>query len=193
MGPYLNNNILNLGIEEPMGQALKELHLDFEQISNQEEEPGLGNGGLGRLAACFLDSLATLGIPAVGYGIRYEFGIFDQEIVDGWQVEITDKWLRWGNPWEIRRPESAVKIGFGGHTEAATGPDGKYRVRWIPDVVVSGVPYDTTVIGYGGQTANTLRSRRIFSFRAVQYGRLSRRRGRKSLLGKYLESPVSQR
>jgi glycogen phosphorylase len=157
MGPHLNNNILNLGIEEQLGQALKELHLNLETISNQEEEPGLGNGGLGRLAACYLDSLATLGIPAVGYGIRYEFGIFDQEIVDGWQVEITDKWLRWGNPWEIRRPESAVKIGFGGRTEAATGPDGKYRVRWIPDVVVSGVPYDTPVLGYGGRTANTLR------------------------------------
>ena len=128
MGPHLKNNILNLGIGKQMGQALKELDLDLEEISKREEEPGLGNGGLGRLAACYLDSLATLGIPAVGYGIRYEFGIFDQEIRDGWQVEITDKWLRYGNPWEIRRPQSAVKVGFGGHTEVATGPDGRYFV-----------------------------------------------------------------
>jgi glycogen phosphorylase len=157
MGPHLKNNILNLGIGEPLEQALKELGLDLDEICNQEEEPGLGNGGLGRLAACYLDSLASLGIPSVGYGIRYEFGIFDQEIRDGWQVEITDKWLRWGNPWEIRRPQSAVKVGFGGHTEAGTGVDGKYRVRWMPDVVVNGVPYDTPVLGYEGYSAGNLR------------------------------------
>ena len=157
MGPHLKNNVLNLGIVEPLELALKELGLDLDEISNQEEEPGLGNGGLGRLAACYLDSLATLGIPSVGYGIRYEFGIFDQEIRDGWQVEITDKWLRWGNPWEIRRPQSSVKVGFGGHTEASTGEDGKYRVRWIPDVVVNGVPYDTPVLGYKGTSAGNLR------------------------------------
>src|SRR5215831_596031 len=157
MGPHLKNNILNLGIGEQMGLALKEFGLDLDTISNQEEEPGLGNGGLGRLAACYLDSLATLGIPSVGYGIRYEFGIFDQEIRDGWQVEITDKWLRWGNPWDIRRPQSAVKVGFGGHTEAGTGPDGKYRVRWIPNVIVNGVPYDTPVLGYQGSSAGNLR------------------------------------
>lgn len=157
MGPHLRNNILNLGISEPLEQALQELGLDLEAISDQEEEPGLGNGGLGRLAACYLDSLATLGIPSVGYGIRYEFGIFDQEIRDGWQVEITDKWLRWGNPWEIRRPESAVQVGFRGHTEASTGIDGRYRVRWIPEVVVNGVPYDTPVLGYERTSAGNLR------------------------------------
>jgi starch phosphorylase len=157
MGPHLGNNILNLGIGEQIGQAARELDLNLEEILNQEAEPGLGNGGLGRLAACYMDSLATLSIPAVGYGIRYEFGIFDQEIHDGWQVEVTDKWLRFGNPWEIRRPQSAVKVGFGGHTEASTGPDGRYRVRWIPDVTVNGVPYDTPVLGYGGARANNLR------------------------------------
>lgn len=157
MGPHLKNNILNLGLGEPLRQALKELNLDLEQLCNQEEEPGLGNGGLGRLAACYLDSLATLSVPSVGYGIRYEFGIFDQEIHDGWQVEVTDKWLRNGNPWEIKRPQSAVKVGLGGHTQAATGADGKYHVKWIPDVVVSGVPYDTPVLGYGGKVANNLR------------------------------------
>lgn len=157
MGPHLGNNILNLGIGQQIAQATKELGLNLDEIMAQEEEPGLGNGGLGRLAACSMDSLASLGIPAVGYGIRYEFGIFDQEIRDGWQVEITDKWLRYGNPWEIRRPESAVRVGFGGHTESAIGPDGKYRVRWMPDVVVSGIPYDTPVLGYGGRAANNLR------------------------------------
>ena len=157
MGPHLKNNILNLGIGEQMARALKEFGLDLDEIAAQEEEPGLGNGGLGRLAACYLDSLATLGIPSVGYGIRYEFGIFDQQIRDGWQVEITDKWLRWGNPWEIRRPQSAVKVGFGGHTEAGTGPDGKYRARWIPNVIVNGVPYDTPVLGYDGASAGNLR------------------------------------
>ena len=116
MGPHLGNNILNLGIGEQIAQATQELGLHLEEILDQEEEPGLGNGGLGRLAACYLDSLSTLGIPAVGYGIRYEFGIFDQQIRDGWQVEVTDKWLRYGNPWEIRRPQSAVQVGYGGHT-----------------------------------------------------------------------------
>jgi len=157
MGPHLGNNILNLGIEQQIVQATTELGLDLQEIIAREEEPGLGNGGLGRLAACYLDSLATLGIPSVGYGIRYEFGIFDQEIRDGWQVEVTDKWLRYGNPWEIRRPESVVRVGFGGHTEAGTGRDGKYRVHWIPDIIVNGVPYDTPVLGYGGHAANNLR------------------------------------
>jgi starch phosphorylase len=157
MGPHLGNNILNLEIEKQIAQATKELGLNLDEIIAQEEEPGLGNGGLGRLAACYLDSMATLGIPSVGYGIRYEFGIFDQEIRDGWQVEVTDKWLRYGNPWEIRRPESVVRVGFGGHTEAGNGPDGKYHVRWIPAVIVNGVPYDTPVLGYGGHAANNLR------------------------------------
>ena len=157
MGPHLGNNILNLEIQEQIAQATKELGLNLENIMEQEAEPGLGNGGLGRLAACYMDSLATLEIPAVGYGIRYEFGIFDQEIRDGWQVEITDKWLRYGNPWEIKRPQSLVRVGFGGHTESSNGPDGRYRVRWIPGVTVDGVPYDTSVLGYGGKRANNLR------------------------------------
>ena len=157
MGPHLGNNILNLEIEKQIAEATKELGLKLDEIIEREEEPGLGNGGLGRLAACYLDSLATLGIPSVGYGIRYEFGIFDQQIRDGWQVEVTDKWLRYGNPWEIRRPESVVRVGFGGRTETGTGPDGKYHVQWIPDVVVNGVPYDTPVLGYGGLAANNLR------------------------------------
>jgi glycogen phosphorylase len=114
LGPHLGNNLLNLGIEPQARQAMRELGLDPAAILDEEQEPGLGNGGLGRLAACYMDSLSTLEIPAVGFGIRYEYGIFDQAIRDGWQVELTDKWLQWGNPWEIARPEGAVNIGFGG-------------------------------------------------------------------------------
>ena len=110
LGPHLGNNLINLGIEEPVRQAVRELGLSYEELLGQEEEPGLGNGGLGRLAACFLDSMATLEVPSLGYGIRYEFGIFTQRLVDGWQVEQTDKWLRKGNPWEIARPEWAVEV-----------------------------------------------------------------------------------
>ena len=119
MGPHLGNNLVNLGIMESFRQAVSGLGQNLDELLRQEEEPGLGNGGLGRLAACFLDSLATLRVPAIGYGIRYEFGIFDQEIRDGWQVEVTDKWLRFGNPWEICRPEIACYVKFGGHTEQA--------------------------------------------------------------------------
>src|SRR5690349_530059 len=117
MGPHLGNNLVNLGEYEEVRAAITGLGLDFDQLLALETEPGLGNGGLGRLAACFIDSLASLQIPCLGYGIRYEFGIFQQEIVDGWQVEKTDKWLRWGNPWEIARPEWCVAVKFGGHTE----------------------------------------------------------------------------
>ena len=117
LGPHLGNNLLNLGCYDECEQALRELGDDLDVILDQEEEPGLGNGGLGRLAACYLDSLATLRIPSIGYGIRYEFGIFDQVIRDGWQVEMTDKWLQYGNPWEMPRPEIAFPVKFGGHTE----------------------------------------------------------------------------
>ena len=157
MGPHLGNNLINLGIYDPVKQAIEELGLDFEELLEQEEEPGLGNGGLGRLAACYLDSLASLEIPTMGYGIRYEFGIFDQRIQDGWQVEITDKWLRYGNPWEVARPEWEVEVKLGGHTEGYTDEKGQYRVRWVPFQVVKGVPYDTPISGYAVNTCNTLR------------------------------------
>ncbi len=157
LGPHLLNNLLNLGVEKEVRRAVAELGLDLDAIAAQEEEPGLGNGGLGRLAACYLDSLATLEIPAIGYGIRYEFGIFDQVIRDGWQVETTDKWLRLGNPWEIPRPEIAFEVGLGGKTEAGRDAQGRYRVRWIPERVVKGVAYDTPILGYRVNTANMLR------------------------------------
>ena len=129
-GPHLANNLLSLGIATQTRQALSELGYNFDELLRQEDEPGLGNGGLGRLASCYLDSLASLQVPAVGYGIRYEFGIFDQTFTDGWQREITDKWLRFGNPWEICRPEIAYDVSFGGHTEA--GRD-EFAVRFTPE------------------------------------------------------------
>ncbi|MFZ1908238.1 MAG: glycogen/starch/alpha-glucan phosphorylase [Burkholderiales bacterium] len=157
MGPHLGNNLLNLGIYDSVRSALLELGLNLDEILAQEEEPGLGNGGLGRLAACLLDSMATEEIPSLGYGIRYEFGIFDQAIVDGWQVEKTDKWLRFGNPWEIARPEWAMQVKLGGRTGQYADESGRLRVRWVPGKVVLGVPYDTPILGYRTHTANTLR------------------------------------
>ena len=157
MGPHLGNNLLNLGLYSKFEEALKELGLKLDELIEQEEEPGLGNGGLGRLAACFLDSLATLDIPAFGYGIRYEFGLFNQEIKDGWQVEITDKWLKFGNPWEIAQIELTQSIKFGGHTRAYFDQNGKYSVDWVPEYIVIAVPYDTTVLGYDTNTSAVLR------------------------------------
>jgi starch phosphorylase len=157
MGPHLANNLINLGVVDTVRQAMTELGLNLDELLQQEDEPGLGNGGLGRLAACFIDSMATLGVPSLGYGIRYEYGIFQQDVVDGWQVEKTDKWLRFGNPWEIVRPEWAVQVKFGGSTEHYTDEKGRARVRWIPERVVNGIPYDTPILGYRINTANTLR------------------------------------
>jgi len=157
LGPHLGNNLINLGITSEADQAMRDLGLDPQAIIDQEPEPGLGNGGLGRLAACYMDSMSTLDIPAIGFGIRYEYGIFDQIIRDGWQVEVTDKWLQWGNPWEIARPEGAVTIGFGGHTESFFDEHGKYRVRWIPGRSVKAIPYDTPIAGYRTDNVNTLR------------------------------------
>lgn len=157
MGPHLGNNLINLGITDQIRQAMTELGLNLNELFEQEEEPGLGNGGLGRLAACYLDSMASLEIPSIGYGIRYEFGIFDQDIRDGWQIEITDKWLRYGNPWEVARPEWEVEVKFGGHTESFTDEHGHYRVRWVPGKIVRGIPYDTPILGYKVNSCNTLR------------------------------------
>ena len=156
-GPHLGNSLINLGIWHPVEEALSRLGQDLSNILEQEEEPGLGNGGLGRLAACYMDSLATLNVAAVGYGIRYEFGIFDQVIRDGWQVEVTDKWLRFGNPWEIVRSEITFDVKLGGHTESYHDAEGRSRVRWLPEKVVKGVAYDTPVPGYRVPTTNLLR------------------------------------
>src|SRR3954453_15437727 len=165
MGPQLGNNLLNLGIEDAARAALAELGQDFDEVLACEPEPGLGNGGLGRLAACYLDSLATLERPAIGYGIRYEFGIFKQEFRDGWRVELTDNWLANGNPWEIAKPDVNYLVNWGGHTEHYVDDSGAERIRWVPKQVIKGVAYDTPIQGYGVHTCNVLT---LWSPRAVE-------------------------
>ena len=157
LGPHLKNNLVNLGLTAPVRTALSALGQDLEDILLQEIEPGLGNGGLGRLAACYLESLATLEIPAVGYGIRYEFGIFEQEISNGWQAEKADNWLKLGNPWEVRRPELTCEVKFGGKTEFVRDSEARLSVRWIPDYLVKGVAYDTAIPGYRSGRITLLR------------------------------------
>jgi len=165
MGPQLGNNLLNLQIETAARDALAELGQDFDEVVACEPEPGLGNGGLGRLAACYLDSLATLERPAIGYGIRYEFGIFKQEFRDGWQVELTDNWLANGNPWEIAKPDVSYLVNWGGHTEHYIDDAGADRIRWVPKQVIKGVAYDTPIQGYAVHTCNVLT---LWSARAVE-------------------------
>jgi len=175
IGPQLGSNLISLGIYDAAKQAVENLGLNLDELLEQEGEPGLGNGGLGRLAACFLESLASLEILGVGYGIRYEFGIFDQHLRDGWQVEMTDKWLRLGNPWEVPRPEITFEVNFGGHTEQWADADGRYRVKWIPNHAVRGVACDLTVPGYKVNTVNLLRlwkaeATESFDFQAFNVG-----------------------
>lgn len=179
MGRHLGNNLVNLGLFETVQQVIEDSGLSLEELLEQEQDPGLGNGGLGRLAACFLDSLATLEIPAIGYGIRYEFGIFHQIIKDGWQVEIPDNWLRFGNPWEIPRPEDTVEVKLGGHTEMFHDTNGNSRWCWIPDRTVIGIPHDTPVPGYQTNTVNPLRlwkaeASEAFNFDAFNAGNYDR-------------------
>lgn len=164
-GPHLENNLICLGMYAETKEAMKLLAIDLDELLEQEEEPGLGNGGLGRLASCFLDSMATHCIPAFGYGIRYEFGIFDQELHNGSQVEITDKWLRYGNPWEMAKPELSQQVYLGGYTKGYTDEKGNYRVNWVPGRVVKGVPYDTPIIGYGKKNCATMR---LWSAEAIE-------------------------
>ncbi len=157
LGPHLANNLVNLGIYHDVAQALSETGLHIKEIIDHEVEPGLGNGGLGRLAACYLDSLATLQVPAVGYGIRYEHGMFHQVIENGWQKELSDMWLHYGNPWEIKKPDICYGVGFGGYTESYTDEDGRFRMRWIPARMVNAVAYDTPIPGYRVNNVNLLR------------------------------------
>uniref|UniRef100_A0A4W6D1X9 Alpha-1,4 glucan phosphorylase n=1 Tax=Lates calcarifer TaxID=8187 RepID=A0A4W6D1X9_LATCA len=152
MGRTLQNTMVNLALENACDEAMYQLGLDMEELEDMEEDAGLGNGGLGRLAACFLDSMASLGLAAYGYGIRYEFGIFNQKIVNGWQVEEADDWLRYGNPWEKARPEYMRPVHFYGRTEHH--PDG---VKWVDTQVVLALPYDTPVPGYRNNVVNTMR------------------------------------
>lgn len=179
MGRHLGNNLINLGIYDKVDDVVGSFGLDLEEILEQEPDPGLGNGGLGRLAACFLDSLATLEVPAIGYGIRYEFGIFHQRIQDGWQVEVPDNWLRFGNPWELPRPDESVPVKLGGHTEISRDEKGFTKTVWIPERVILAIPYDTPVPGYKTNTVNPLRlwkaeASEDFNFEAFNAGMYDR-------------------
>lgn len=156
-GPHLLNDLAGLGCTGAVAEALQGLGLNLADLAAQEPEPGLGNGGLGRLAACFMDSLSTLNVPAIGYGLRYEFGIFRQEIQDGWQIEKSDKWLQYGNPWEIPISDASFEVKFGGHTETWRDEADRLHWRWIPSQSVKGVPYDTPIPGYKTSTVNRLR------------------------------------
>ena len=153
IGRLLGNYMFNLGKEKDIEASMRELDINLEDLRDQELDAGLGNGGLGRLAACFLDSMATLGIPAHGYGIRYDYGIFNQKIKDGWQVELPDEWMRNGNPWEIPRPEYQVKVNFYGRID----PSAQFGARWTGTEAVLAVPYDIPIPGYKNDVVNTLR------------------------------------
>lgn len=157
LGRQLDNALLAADIDGIVTEGLTSLGIDLDDLRQAEQEPGLGNGGLGRLAACFIDSLATLSVPSIGYGIRYEYGIFRQTFVDGWQVEQPDTWLELGSPWEFPHPEAAVKVNFGGSTETYIDDDGNARSRWLPGWSVIGVPYNYMVPGYRNGRVNTLR------------------------------------
>jgi len=157
IGPQLNNNLISLGIRKEAEEALEEYGYTLDQILNVAEEPGLGNGGLGRLAACYMESLASLKVPATGYGIRYKYGIFKQLIKDNQQVEITDNWLHGEWPWELCQPDESVHVGFGGRVENYVSDRGNYRVRWVPEEQVIAVPYDVLQLGYKVNSCNRLR------------------------------------
>jgi glycogen phosphorylase len=157
MGRTLTNAILNLDMEDSVRAALNKYGCTLEEVVSEEHDAGLGNGGLGRLAACFLDSCATLSLPVIGYGIRYEYGMFHQKIVDGQQVESPDHWLRNGHPWEIESPENIQRVRFFGHTEYFTDHAGREHARWVETHDVLAVPYDVPIPGYRNDTVNTLR------------------------------------
>jgi starch phosphorylase len=157
MGRALSNAMLNLNLDEVVKEAMYELGLDLEELIESEPDAGLGNGGLGRLAACFIDSCATLQLPVTGYGLRYEYGMFSQAIVNGEQIEKPDHWLRNGNIWEIERAEYVQRVKFGGRTETHTDSNGKTRVHWVDTHDILAVPFDTPIPGYQNGTVNTLR------------------------------------
>ncbi len=157
LGRLLRSNLVNLGIYDACRDLIGSLEGDLEKILEVEPDAGLGNGGLGRLAACYIDSAATLGYPVYGYSLRYEHGIFEQQIHDGWQVEVPENWLIHGTPWELMRPEFTTMVRLRGRVEPGVGPDGRYRAGWVDCRTVLGVPYDIPIVGYGNHTVNILR------------------------------------
>lgn len=168
IGRLLFDTLGNLGLIDTARAALSELGVDLDTLRRLEPDPGLGNGGLGRLAACYMESMATLAIPSHGYGIRYDHGIFRQSLQDGWQMELPEDWLSAGNPWEFRRPEVAYVIGFGGRVDQITEPDGTVRSVWHPAESVKALAYDTPITGWRGAAVNTLR---LWSARAMDPSR----------------------
>ena len=165
LGRQLSNALLATNLQDVAEEAMRQCGIDIATLRAQEIEPGLGNGGLGRLAACFVDSLATLDVPCIGYGIRYEYGIFRQTFEDNRQVELPDSWLALGSPWEFPHPERQVRVDFGGHTETYTDDRGRERTRWVPGWDVLGIPYHQMVPGFRNSTVNTLR---LWSAKATQ-------------------------
>ena len=157
IGRLMRDAMTNIGLLESVREALKSLEVDLGELIDLEPDAALGNGGLGRLAACFLESMSTLKIPAYGYGIRYVNGLFRQEMSEGWQVELPENWLAHGNPWEFERRESAYQVGFGGHVEPITEPGGTVRLEWQPAEHVNAVAFDTPIVGWRGARVNTLR------------------------------------
>ena len=157
IGRSLGNHLLNLGLKSESTEAMNTFAVDLEELVTEEHDAGLGNGGLGRLAACFMDSCATLQLPVIGYGIRYEYGMFRQEIKNGFQIEEPDHWLRDGNPWEIERPEFTQIIKFGGHVERHRNDDGSLQHQWVDTSDVVAIPYDMPISGFNNETVNTLR------------------------------------
>ena len=157
MGRLMTNNLMNLGIYDIVKDGLADLDIDINELEDLESDAGLGNGGLGRLAACFLDSLASLNLPGHGNCIRYQYGLFKQDIRNNEQVELPDNWMKLGNVWEVRKPKHAVDVKFGGHVDMWMGHDGKAVVNHIPEMVVRAVPYDVPIVGYNTKLTNTLR------------------------------------
>jgi starch phosphorylase len=200
LGRSLVQNVINLGARDAYTEAMRCVGYDLEALQEQEWDSGLGNGGLGRLAACIMESAATLGVPFFGYGIRYEFGIFRQRIEDGWQVEHPDNWLRYGNPWEIPRRDAVFEVRFGGRSEAYHDEDGLLRFRWVDADHVWAMAYDTPIVGFGGHTVNTLRlwsakSSREFDlarFNAGEYVKAVEDKTRSENISKILYPPDDQ-
>src|SRR6185312_7856426 len=164
IGRLLLDTLTNLRLVEPAKRALESMGVDFDRIRTSEPDAALGNGGLGRLAACFMDSMSALGVPAYGYGIRYENGLFEQRLADGWQQELPEDWLARGNPWEFKRTEPHYSIGFGGAVEYLGGDDKTARAVWYPAERVEAIPYDTPIAGWRGRHVNALR---LWSARAA--------------------------
>jgi len=200
LGRALINNISNLNAQDAFTDAMRQVGYDLDVLQEEEWDAGLGNGGLGRLAACIMESAATLGLPFFGYGIRYEYGIFRQRIENGWQIEYPDNWLRYGNPWEIPRPDAVFNVRFGGRSEGYHDEQGLLRYRWVDTEDVWAMAYDTPVVGFGGRTVNTLRlwsarSSREFDiarFNAGEYVKAVEDKTRSENISKILYPPDDQ-